>query len=159
MLVRFLHFDPPGAGRLLALILVVALAGCGDDGPTSPLTNGSLSMSVDGATWSATSVSAQRSGGVVSVAAVEQATITGFGLGFPDGGTGTFAIGATDVAFTYSEGADGFTAHPFTGSGSTTVTTLPSERVAGTFHGELTPGGGSATGNVMITNGTFDIRF
>ncbi|MGD2047153.1 MAG: hypothetical protein PVJ80_13040 [Gemmatimonadota bacterium] len=147
--------------RVVSAALVLSLAACGGDSSTGPDgSDSSLSMDVDGVTWHPDIVTAQRSSGVASVAAVETATAIGFSFGVPDSGSGTYTVGEIDVVVTYNNATEGWTASQVHGgSGTVTVTTLTSDRFAGTFSGVLPAQSGQMPATVTITNGTFDISF
>jgi len=73
---------------------------------------------------------------------------------------GTYPLGVTTTqwgGFGFVGDAAAQWSTPFTGAaGSVTVTTLTSDRIAGTFRFDATPAGGGATGTKAVTDGEFD---
>lgn len=141
-------------------VILVLVAACGDDSSTGPGTpsDEGLSMQVDGVPFNPSTVTAQRAGGVVSIAAVDQAAVTGFGLGIPDSGPGTYTVAQNEVVILYNSSAGGWAASVLQGgSGSITVTTLTADRFAGTFSAVLPAQSGQMPATVSITNGSFDL--
>lgn len=154
------------AGALVPLLLLVIA--CGGDG-SGPSGSGTLSARVDGSSWNATA-------GIVAMRVNNFISITGsvggntvLTIAWPDDGPGTYSI-PTSVGLNMSYGIYG-NGHLWmalgigtqlggVGSGSVTVTTLDSERVAGTFEFTAPAAESSgATGTKVITSGVFNIKF
>jgi hypothetical protein len=156
-----------------ALLLAATLVACGGDstGPENTLptpNNGSMTMRVDGASWTAASISPLVTAGtppIISIGASGIIAATGaqaaLGFAWADTGVGTYTIGqALGFNATLSISVASFTASGPLGSGTLTVTTRTADRVAGTFAFSLVPStGSSGTGTRSVTNGAFDIRF
>lgn len=164
--------------RLAVLATLVAL-GCGGGGddddngnPTGPpgggATNGSFSVQINGAAWTAIgTINIQRqqnntigfagsgsAGGTTYGVAVSIVNATGPGthsLNIFAGGDGS------NVALGNSSGV-GYTTGLTGGSGTVTITSLTSTRIVGTFSGTAVPAGSSAA-NLVLVNGQFDIAF
>jgi hypothetical protein len=166
--------------RTLALLATVAAFACGggdddDDGdPTGPgpggggATNGSMTASVGGASWSATgTVGVTRSNpNTIGIAATGFAGGTAYGIVVNivnatgpgshnanpfSGGDGSTIIVGTQAGTGYASALNG-------GSGTITITSLTSNRIVGTFFGTLGPSSGSGA-SLVITSGQFDITF
>jgi hypothetical protein len=146
------------------MFMSLALASCGGDGtgPELPALNGSMTAVIDGVSWSATTaLTAAESGGILGFAGSDASNVT-IGMAFVLDGTGTYPIGPSiPTNATYTDGSSAqWSADPFNGSGSITVTTLTSDHAVGTFSFVMEPdAGNSATGSVTITAGTFDVTF
>ncbi len=160
--------------RILPVLFAVIIAACGGSSPTGPSGPGGgsnvFSASIDGTAWSAPSTAISSAsntgsipGGILFTGTTTVGTqarslilsldrIKGPGT-YPLGvNTGTTAGGTLTMTF---GSASWWT--PLNGkSGTLTITSLTSSRVVGTFSGELAPLAGG-TGNVHITNGTFDV--
>lgn len=140
---------------------LLVLSACGSDSPLGPgLGEGSLSMNVDGSQWSSISVHATASGGVVALGAANSSG-EGVGFAFQGSAPGTFLIAAGNPAnATYTTGSNSWAASgSLGGSGTITISTLNSERVAGTFSFEVTAVGAQTPATISLTNGVFDIEF
>jgi hypothetical protein len=159
------------APLLAAGLILVVLAACGGDGggPGGPSGSGTLTARVDGSTWTATSgILALRANNVISFTGSVGAT-SHIAIAFPDAGTGTYSVPtAVGLNFNYGVFSTGHVWQALAlgaqlggvGSGSVTVTTLNSERVAGTFEFTAPPAQSSgATGTKVVTNGSFNIKF
>ena len=160
---------------MVEVMATLAAFGCGggddDDGnPTGPpsggATNGSLTATVNGTSFSATgtiSVTRQTNFIGLGAALINGSTIyslvvgignaTGPGshnLSLTAGGDGSsLIIGTTTTG--YGTAFNG-------GSGTITITTLTTNRVTGPFSGVLVPSSGTAA-SLTITNGSFDVTF
>lgn len=148
---------------VVVLSMLFVLSGCGSDG-TGPgnniPTNGSMTARIDGTNWSAVSVSATYSNGVLGVGAADVAG-TAIGMGVVANGTGTFQVGASSPTnLLLTMGGASWYAQTTQGSGSITITSLTQNSVAGTFQftGVATPGT-TASGTRTVTNGTFSATF
>jgi hypothetical protein len=128
-----------------------------------------MTARVDGSSWSATSgILAVRNSGFVSITGSVGAT-TSISMAWPDEGAGTYSIPTpVGMNFNYSVFSSGHVWQALAmgtqlggvGSGSVTVTTSNSERVVGTFQFTAPAAVSSgATGQKVVTNGAFNIRF
>lgn len=162
-------------GRLWILLIVIAATACGDDGnPGGPSggsggsgSNRSMSATIDGSAWAATSASLVplvQSGFLALAGTNASGNITlGFGVTHAPG---TYAVGASStvnsslVVVTGTTGQGWFAGGGSFGNGSVTVTTATPSSAAGSFTFTLipTPGTG-ATGNKVVTNGVFNVTF
>ena len=167
--------------RFLALAAIVAALGCGggddDDGnPTGPpgggATNGSFTAQVNGTAWSAT--------GTITVSRQQNNYIGVAGTGFAGSTAYAFivsignATGPGTHSFNLAAGGDGSSliigssttggsaagwGTAFNGgNGSVTITSLTSTRIVGTFTATAVSSSGSG-GNLVITNGQFDVTY
>lgn len=153
---------------LVALVLLTACGGDGGDGPNGPGAEGTMTARVNGASWSANSgVLALRINNFISITGSVGST-SNITIAFPDEGAGTYSIpGAVGMNMNYSLfgpnhlwQALGLGPSDGLGSGSLTVTTLTAERVAGTFQFTAPAAQSSgATGQAVVTEGAFNIRF
>ena len=158
----------------LATLAAFACGGSSDDdngNPTGPggggATNGTFSAVINGTTWSAT--------GQVSVTRQNPNFIGIGGSGFAGSTAYAFVLGIGNAtgpgthSFNISAGGDGSSliiggtttgwGTAFNGgTGSVTITVLTTNRIAGTFSGTAVPSSGSA-GNLIVTNGQFDLTF
>lgn len=138
------------------MILVILVAACSGDDPTG-LADFTLSATIDGTPWTATYANAVPSGSVIGVGAGDMAGIA-MGFAFGAGGTGTYSIGPGELYnANYTVDGVAWAATPFQGSGSITVTSLTSSRVAGTFQFEGASVGQTPETTVSVTNGRFDL--
>jgi hypothetical protein len=151
---------------MCGLVLLLA-AGCGGDDDDDPLDvnpndNGSMTARVDGAAFTAFSVAATFSNGILAVSGVQLSPSQGLTFGVATTGPGTFNVGTTSaVNGIYVSGSNAsWLASGNVGSGSVTITTLNSTRAVGTFNFVLqAQQGTAATGTRTITQGAFDVRF
>ncbi len=149
-----------------ALLLVASACGGDNAGPSG---SGSLSARVDGSTWTANhGIGAARTNSFISIAGSVGAT-SNIAIAWPDEGTGTYTI-PTPVGMNMNYGlyANGHVWQALAmgtqlgglGTGSVTVTTLNAERVVGTFQFTAPAAASSgASGQKVVTNGVFDIKF
>jgi hypothetical protein len=118
-------------------------------------------MRVDGQQFAAVGATVLTTGNIISIGAGNAAN-QGFGMAWIHDGLRTYTIG-TDVGANASlnhGAAGGWMAAAGIGSGTITVTTRTTNRVAGTFALILDPvQNTAATGNKTITQGTFDLTF
>jgi hypothetical protein len=148
---------------VIALLSLAAVA-CGSDTPSSPsqspgpLSNGSFSALINGASFDATSAAVVTASGLVSIGGGNASGQT-IGFAWLDAGTGTYPIGGATIA-THTFRGNTWSASSAQGSGSITVTTTTANRVAGTFSFMLQADAASgATGTRNITQGRFDLTF
>ncbi|MBL0939602.1 MAG: hypothetical protein IBJ03_11945 [Gemmatimonadaceae bacterium] len=150
--------------KRLALVALVLVMACGSDkdSPTGPNGSGSVTAMIDGAAFSADlAVQATRSGNLLSFGAVTS-TSRQINFALPNvTGTGTVQLGGgAPATVTYTEGTRGWVTSLVGGSGSVNITTLTANRAAGTFSFTAIPSASTgATGNKVVTNGTFDVKF
>lgn len=149
---------------LLAGLVLVAACGSADPNPSgNPSTDGPVKATINGQAWaSSASTSAIRSAnGLYSITAL---SLTGdysliFSL-YNIGATGTYPLGTGPQLFggnvvVSKVGASGWST-PLTGNaGQIVISTLTATRMTGTFSFTANPLTG--TGNLAVTNGTFDI--
>ena len=167
--------------KFLALVATLATLGCGgggdDDGnPTGPpsggATNGSFTAQVNGNAWSAT--------GTITVSRQQNNFVGVAGTGFAGSTAYAFIVGIGNAtgpgthSFNLAAGSDGSSliigssttggaaagwGTAFSGgSGSVTITSLTSNRIVGTFTATAVSSSGSG-GNLVITNGRFDVTY
>ena len=163
----------------LSTLITLACGGGGSDNsgnnnnPTAPnspgATNGAFRAVLNGAQWGAIGqVSVTRgTNNFIGIAAAGTATggatyaiVVGIGnatgpgthtfnlAGFGDGSS--LIVGGTTIGW-----GTAFTG----GNGSVTITTLTANHIVGTFSGTAVPSTAGSGGNMVITNGTFDITF
>src|SRR5688572_30410307 len=149
---------------MCGLVLLLAV-GCGgdDDDPldVNPNDNGSMTARVDGAAFTATTVAASFSNGILAISGVQVSPSQALTFGLAATAPGTFTVAATSpVNGIYAVGNATWLASGNVGSGQVIVTTLSSTRAVGTFNFVLAPNTPSgATGTRTITQGAFDVRF
>lgn len=149
-------------------LALMAVAACGSDasGPSQgTLTNGTFRATVDGTQFRAVAATVLTTpvgnGGTIIAIGAGQADNTAMGFAWIDQGPGAYPLGTSVGAnASYSQAGAGW-AGPVAagGTGTITVTTRTANRVAGTFSFVLPPISGSASGNKVITNGSFDLTF
>jgi hypothetical protein len=148
---------------LASLVLVLALASCGDDTNAPGGGDAAMSAVIDGDSWEAGEglVSATRANGAIGIGGGDADGDILMGIGFPDGGTGTYTVGPVNPTnMSLTEGSSQWVASSLGGSGTVTVTALTATRVAGTFSFVAAPlPGGSASGTRTVTSGEFDLEF
>ncbi len=161
--------------QLLALALLVttmAVSACGSDKGTGPTPGGSKSMqaTVAGAQWAANplAITAARSGTVLTIAGsdLKAGTTTQITINLPNvTGTGTFQLNPNFAGqLAMLNVSTGTTLAAWTtalspGTGSISITTLTDARVAGTFNFTAQASAAPATGQRVVSSGTFDIAF
>lgn len=140
--------------------LVLALHGCGSD-PTAPqLTNGSITAQIDGGSFSATTIVAAYTSGIMSIAGTDgQGRTIGIAGQIP--GPGTYPVGVTSPAnFSVNIASAAWQAAITLGSGSVTVSSISAAGAKGTFQFTAAPlSGTTATGTKVVTAGAFDVKF
>ena len=148
------------AWQAAALALTVALAGCGSQ-PTAPQpTNGSITATIDGGSFTAATVAATYTGGILGIGGTDSQGRT-IGIGGQIPGPGTYAVGATSPAnFSVTIASAGWQAAITLGSGSLTVTSISAGGAKGTFQFTAAPvPRTTASGTKVVTAGAFDVRF
>ena len=157
---------------LVSSSILFSLSGCKkdkDDNPVDPnvWTFGSLSANVAGSNWSAKSVYAADSSGMMVIVATNDNTGNGYPMifiAFPnttaEGATVQFDISQMSMLQFLENSSAAFWAEPaFGGSGSVKITKYNkgSKRIEGTFSGTAVPTQG--TGSKTISNGQFAINY
>jgi len=149
---------------LLVLVTGITFSSCNKTETTNPAgSNGTLSLSVDGSSWSANlSVQAVNSGGVINVTgsdmSAHQAAVTLIGATGP----GTYKVGPNGVQgnmLRWTEGTASdqtFQATFILGSGTIVVDKLTDSEISGTFEFE---GYNTAQTHKTISNGKFSAKF
>src|SRR5262245_8077766 len=162
-----------GRFAFLSAVFTIACGGGGQSSPTSPATPTSpapssasmLTFKVDGASATATSVTAGFTNGILSIGGTDpsRSTTLGFALTPTAAGTGTYALGplsAANAQISIGNPAAGWQAAVGIGSGTITVNSLTSTSASGTFSFSLAAVAGSgATGTKSITEGVFNVTF
>ena len=154
------------AVMIASLVFAIACGGSDNKGVTNPNPNksaGTLSARIDGAAWTATAVSVGvNTGGLI----IAGASASGQGLAIGVSrtqGTGTQTFGSNVSALgTLTIGTGSWSAtglQGIGGTGSVTLTTLTSNRAAGTFTFTAKPLAGGASGDRVVTQGAFDVTF
>jgi hypothetical protein len=143
---------------LTAALFAVAVAACGDS--TSP-EDSFLTMTVDGAPFTAVSPTLVIAGPVLFVTGTDPGTDTEVMLAFDNLGPGTYEVGTSSTtAITYTVGTDEWeAAFGSGGAGSVNVSRVTSIRVAGSFAGQLVAQSGQTPDTVSVTNGAFEIVY
>lgn len=148
---------------------VLLVAACGGDDSTGPDTLQSLSFSIDGGQFTASSAGATRSGGTVTLTGSTSSggTLRNITITIQSAAAGSSAIGgASSPSIVYSETASGastakqWAAGPNSGSGTLVITELTSTKAAGTFTATLPPV--TVTGALaakILSVGTFNLKF
>jgi Family of unknown function (DUF6252) len=148
-----------------ALVFVAACGGGSDGGPTNPNqnpnSNRSMSARVDGTAWTATSVAAGVTNGLLIIAG-SNITQTFAIAAAVNQGTGTQTVGPTSVTYgNLMVGQQSWAANGSQGgTGSITLTTLTANRAVGTFSFTLKAlSQGATPASRQITSGAFDVVF
>jgi hypothetical protein len=129
--------------------------------PAPANNNGSkMSAVIGGTVWNAATVIGLGTGGVFGLGgtsdtlsvSIQPATVVSTGNSYPNGGSGgaTMIVIRTGTSKSWSSATGGSV-------GTITITSLVGNRAIGTFSATLLPGSG-ATGSLVITNGTFNVR-
>ncbi len=145
-------------------LAVISLASCkkDDDGDDNPASAGSVTLTVDGASWNASlSVQAVNTNGVINVTGsdsnAKQASIVLYNVTK----TGTYTVGGigNSNSLRWTEGLgqnDTYSANGIIGSGTITVTELSSTKIKGTFS---FTGVNTAQATKSITDGAFEATY
>jgi hypothetical protein len=129
---------------------------------TGPSGNGTISASIDGASWTgATTVQASYIASVFVVGGLDSQgrqiviTIPGVAAG------GTFSLNSGEAAFAVvGFGAQIWSTSLTGGTGSITISTWSGSHAVGTFSFTAPPNAGSgASGTKVVSSGTFDVRY
>lgn len=144
----------------LASALLVTTAACGDD-DTGPSGDASFTATVDGANFTGSlAIQASHNSNVLAVAGTGNGTQ--IMITIPNvTTTGQFNVGAGNPGIAQVVvGTSVWSSTLVGGTGTVNVTTLNDDGAAGTFTftGMATPGS-PATGQKVVTNGTFNVKF
>lgn len=152
---------------LATVVASLALSGCTDTVAPGPITTTGLSARINGQQWSSDSsvagVNKTQPGEFQFAARPAGATYT---LSFTlqgIGGVGTYALGTDGtigggMVTVREQSGDKIWDTPGTGAaGTLTITEINSQRITGTFSFVATPVSNSATGNITVTDGKFDL--
>lgn len=150
---------------VLTAWIFVGVAACGDDTPTGPEnvlpTNGTMTATVDGDSWTAVQIAAVNNSGVVAISGSNTALLA-VGFAFIGDTIGTYPIGpsSSTSANVIDNLSTTWSANGFQGSGTVTVSSLSATGASGTFSysAPLTSGSGTPATRV-VTNGTFNVTF
>jgi len=123
-----------------------------------------MTASIDGSAWTATAITtATYSNGILSIGGADNSNpIRSIGLALTTNSIGTFAMGALPNAATglVSIGiGPTWTANVAGGTGTITLTALSATGATGTFQFTAVAAAGGATGQRVVTTGTFNITF
>jgi hypothetical protein len=152
---------------IASLVSAIACGGSDSKGVTNPNPNsaGTMSARIDGAAWTAVAVSVgANTNGLIISGANSSGTPIAVAIGMSRAlGTGTQTFGSNANALgTLTVGTGSWSAtglQGIGGSGSVTLTTLTSNRAAGSFAFNAAPLAGGATGTKVVTVGVFDVKF
>lgn len=138
-------------------------AGPGSCGNLTPA-NGTSSMKIDGDDWSATTTLAIFNGGLLGFSGSDGCNpLRTFAWALLPNGTGTYTINLNDFAGLNARLIVGNTATwqsaPLTGTGTLTITALSATAAKGKFEFTLIAASGGATGQKVVTSGTFDLKY
>ena len=162
------------ASSIIALIGLVTVGACGGDGgndnPTGPNNenqtvtgDGNVRATINGAAWRSLKSGDRvtRNGNFYGIATVNLPYALVLGVANVTGpGTFNLNLSAGNGSSAIISNSTGGWGTAFNGgSGTITVTTLTATRIVGTFSFDAVPGSGSATGTVVVRNGTFDLTF
>jgi hypothetical protein len=144
--------------------VVVALAtltgACSGSGTTSPTSNQTMTALIDGATWTAVTVTALRSSDLISITGSDASTPTrtiALSLVGSSIGTYTTSTGSSNAVLSISPSQ--WTANVLGGSGTITLTDLTTTGATGTFSFTAVPGNAATTGTEAVTSGAFTVTF
>lgn len=147
----------------LAGMALVTLCACDHDatGPAAPINNGSMSAVIDGAAWTAVSISTERAVPSSIIVHGSNATQT-LVIAIPvDQGPGTQIVGSTTPVFAgLVVGSESWLASRTQGgAGSITLTTVAAGHIAGTFEFTLAEHDGASPAERRVSSGQFDVRY
>ena len=152
--------------RSVWAVAAAAALGCGGSstgpGGNNGLANDPLSAVINGVQWGSPVPSASYSNQILSIAGTDLGITWTIVFGVRTQAAGTFPFGIVNpgvATATLTSGGKSWTTSAQGASGTLTITTLTSNRVAGTFNLTAVPSGAGATGNVTVTNGKFDVSF
>jgi hypothetical protein len=147
--------------RLTFACSAATVLACSDNG-AGPNGNGTISATIDGASWTASAeVQATYIAYVLAIGGLDSQART-IVISIPDVmTTGTFTLGAGQpAAAVVTFGAQIWNTALTGGTGSVTLSTLSGSHAIGSFSFTAPPNAGSgATGTKVITSGTFDVRY
>lgn len=151
---------------LIVVILIagIAVSSCKKTESANPASNGTMSLTVDGGSWSASlSVQAVNTNGVINITGSDsggkQASVVLYNVVAP----GTYAVGpnsgnqSNQLRWTQGLGqTDTFVANGILGNGSVTIDELTDSKVSGSFN---FTGFADATTSKPISDGQFNANF
>ena len=147
---------------LVAVALLVSITACKKSDDSSPATNSStMTATVDGTAWTATTTSFKDSANIVSIVGytgvLNAASSKAISLACPNRvGNYTLSGSAMDRIAAFTDGNTGYTTlFDSTSSGSINITAITASNVRGTFSFNCKELFGTAPKNV--TNGSFNI--
>ncbi len=153
--------------RTLILMLLagtmILIGSCNKNDDDNPVAgNGSMSLTVDGSSWTASlSVQAVNTNGVINVTGSDSQAKQAAVVLYNVTSTGTYQIGPANPSnmLRWTEGVgqtDTYTANGIIGSGTVTITELTSSNIKGTFS---FTGYNTAGTTKAVTNGKFEANF
>jgi hypothetical protein len=146
---------------LLALGLCATFVACSEnDDPLGPgglggAPNGTMTATLDGAPWSAVTITVTRGGGFLSVAG-SNADPLAIGFTIQEAGPGTYPIGPGQVT---SANVTILSSVWTAATGQIVFTTIEADRVAGTFQFTAPLSVGSGAAERVVTAGSFDATY
>ena len=147
----------------LAVTALIAFCACGRDttGPGKPNSNGSMSAVIDGAAWTAVSIttdSAAPSSIIIHGSNGTQTLVVAIPV---DQGPGTQTVGSTTPVFAgLVIGSQSWLASRTQGgSGSITLTTVVPGHIVGSFQFTLAKHEGAIPAERQVRSGQFDLRY
>jgi len=155
---------------LAASLALLALNACGggSDGPTGTNGNtnvgdGTMSATINGTSWRSlkSGDKGSHSGLIYAVVGLNGSYTIALGIaGLTAPGTVNLSLATGNGSNAIVSNATGGWGTAFNGgSGTITVTTLTTNRIAGTFSFDAPAGSGNATGTLQVRNGKFDVTF
>ena len=158
-------------GILAAVLLVAPACGKKSNSPTSPsgssssssgtVTQGTMTASINGTSWTSVVPAAVQTGGFVSLAGSDGVTTLAFLVAATSPGTYTIPGTGSGIGNNalITVGGASWTATFAQGSGTVKIDTLTSTSATGSFSFTLTPSSGGATGTKTVTGGAFNVKF
>ncbi len=146
--------------RLTFACSAATVLACSDNG-AGPNGNGTISATIDGASWTASAeVQATYIAYVLAIGGLDSQARS-IVISIPNVmGTGSFALAAGQPAYaTVTFGTQTWSTALTGGTGSVTLSTLSGSHAIGTFSFTAPANTGGATGTKVVTSGTFDVRY
>lgn len=143
--------------RCSSLAVIVLLTACAE---VTVADNGFFGARTNGFVWTASTIQVQRSGGVLTVEAIEDETSTGITLTLPES-LGLHSIEPSSPLFLayFVPGASWSASESKGGTISVNVTEMTAGGIVGTFTGIVHADGNEVRQTFTISQGAFDIRF
>ena len=177
--MRLSGFVPASGRRVLCLIAIAATAACGGSSTApsqSQVTSSTLTATIDGASFTSVLTVGTRiptlpnlPNGTVGVTGQDKLTVAHTSLTFAVPGViGDYPLAsanpvpqnaALQIFISTTSGQQWTAGGAGGGSGTISLSTLTSTGASGTFSMTLVPLAGGATGNKVITNGKFNVKF